>query len=280
MKKLPKSMKTAGVVSCLSFAMISTGMGQTLLDVTLTDDQYNYGSVSDGGSRELAAIFAFENEPEPATQFALDYYAGMLLAKWSIDLPTELVGASLEVTSATLTVYTEREVEWDPNNGEPHLYAVGFLGGDTMADWDEDTPYEGPGNFTPGDRNPFVRDLITDDNVQRDPNGTPWAVGVIDPSYEGTVASSPEPFSITFTLDVSNPTIQAELLDHIAGGETMWAVVSTYLASFSGGPGPQTYPRVLTKEGAANPSVGESFMAPTLQIEVVETTSVNDWLLY
>ncbi|MCC5875392.1 MAG: hypothetical protein JJU11_04135 [Candidatus Sumerlaeia bacterium] len=272
--------KRAGLVSTLALAMVAPAVAQTTLNTVLTDDQYNYGSVSDGGSRQVAAVFAFENEPEPATQFALDYYAGMLLAKWTIELPSELEGASLEVTSATITVYSEKEADWDPTQGEPHLYAVGFLHGDTIADWDEDTPYEGPGNFTPGDRNPFVRDLITNDNVQRDPSGTPWSVGLIDPSYEGTVATSPEPFSITFTLDVSDPTIQAELLDHIAGGESMWAVVSTYMASFSGAPGPQTYPRVLTKEGAAEPSVGLPFMAPSLEIEVVETTSVSDWHMY
>lgn len=275
------SSRNSRVFGALLACLVAAGaQAQVVLTTTLTDDQYNYGSVSDGGTREITPVFAFENDPESSTQFALDAHASMLLAKWSVDLPSGLNPGGIEVTSATLTVYNIREVSWDPDAGEPRLFAVGFLGGGTIADWNENTPYEGPGNFTPGDRNPFVRDLLTDENVQRDFDGTPWAVGVISPSYQGSTATSPEPFTITFSLDVSNPTIQAELIDHITGGETMWAIASTYLASFSGGPGGVVYPQLITKEGAANPSIGEPFMAPHLHLEVVETTSVHNWHLY
>lgn len=267
-------------------AMMIVGQGAiaqtTEIVGTLTGDKYSYWSVSDGGTRDRAAVFAFEQAPPPAPQFFFDYHDGNFVGQWDLDIPAPLVGENLNVVSASLVVWNLKDDQWDPASGQVRLFAAGFTGanGFTEATWTEATPYAGPTAFAPGVRDPFPRDLVTDANVANVPTAAPWAIGVVDPSYTGVPANDPDDaFSITFNLDVSNPTIQAELLSDLADGVSSWVIASTFAAAQP--PAVAFYPQIITKEGVANVAYGTAQQAPRLVLEVeIAPSSVATWDMF
>jgi hypothetical protein len=248
---------------------------------TLTDDQYNYWSVSDGGTRDRAAVFSFVQAPPPAPQFFFDYHDGVMIAKWTITLPPALIGQPLEVTSARIEVFNRKDAEWNPATGQVRLFAAGFTGnnGFNESTWTESTGYFGPTAFVPGARDPFPRDLNTNLSAANNPSGTPWALGTVNPAeYTGVPANDPdEAFRITFDLDTNNSTIQNELLADIAAGVSSWIIASSYAAAQP--PAPAVYPEIITKEGLTNPAYGTVQQAPRLILEVQVTASTTDWEL-
>ena len=248
---------------------------------TLTDDQYNYWSVSDGGTRDRAATFAFVQAPPPAPQFFFDYHDGMMITKWTIALPPALVGQPLEVTSARIEVFNRKDAQWDPAAGQVRLFAAGFTGnnGFTETTWTESTGYFGPTAFAAGARDPFPRNLTTNLTAENDPSGTPWSLGTVNPAeYTGVPANDPdEAFKITFNLDTNNSTIQNELLADITAGVSSWIIASTYAAAQP--PAVAFYPELITKEGLSNTTYGTVQQAPRLVLEVQVTSSTTDWEL-
>lgn len=268
----------AGALAAACVFTADVSAQPTEITGSLLGDRYSYWIVGDGGTRDLTPVFAFEQAPPPAPQFEFNYYDSLLIAQWEFTIPVELQGESLFVESAQLVVYNKNDVEWDPSTGEVHLFDAGFLpaGAFTESEWTENTAYVGPTSSLDADRNPFPVDLVTGTTAEDDPNATPWAVGVIDPSYTGN--NPVDAFTITFDLDINNNTIQTTLQDDLSNGLSTWVIGSTFAASQP--PAPITYPQLITKEGVGNTGYGTSQQAPALVLEVSTNTSVNNWALY
>lgn len=271
----------ATAAAAMMFAGQSITAQTTEIVGTLAGDKYSYWSVADGGTRDRAAVFAFQGAPPPAPQFFFDYHDSQFVGQWDLTIPAPLVGESLNVVSATLEVWNVKGDQWDPNAAEVRLFAAGFTGnnGFTEDTWTENTPYFGATAFNPGVRDPFPKELGTGDNAANDPAATVWALGDVDPSYTGVPASDPdEAFKITFDLDVNNIAIQTELRQDLENGVSSWVIVSSYLAAQP--PAVAFYPQIITKEGVANAAYGTAQQAPRLVLEVEITSSVPTWNMF
>lgn len=261
----------------------STASAQTTVVGDLTDDRYmnpNPPVSTSDGTRTLAPIFAFPKDEETTFQFNQHY--SMLYMKWDLELPAELEGQELALSSATVTVWQRAgRGEWDPNEYEIKLFAVEFTGesGVTAETWTEATPYFGPTSSSPTPlMDPFFRELGTGLRAEDNLEATPWALGVVDPSFDGSEVPT-EAFPITFTLDVSNPEIRDWILDDFDRGFAFWVIASTFPASQPGTGASADYPRLVTKEGVSNPDFGTLQQAPRLEVVVSPAASVGDWML-
>jgi hypothetical protein len=279
-----KTSSLSALALLASAALLASPVGAQPTEIvgTLLGDTYSYWSVSDGGTRDRAAVFAFEQAPPPAPQFFFDYHDGLLIAQWELTLPAELIGATLNVVSATVEVWNRKGAQWNPASGDVRLFAAGFTGSNSFTEqtWTETTAYVGPSAFAPGARDPYPRDRVTDASAANNPAATPWAVGTINPAdYTGVPANDPdEAFKITFALDVNNTTIQNELRDDLANGRSSWVIASTFAAAQP--PAVAYYPEIVTKEGIANTTYGTAQQAPRLVLEVETVSSVANWHLF
>lgn len=264
------------VAACALFA--ANTHAQTPIVGDLTDDRYTYWIVTDGGERELAPLFAFENEEPPAPQFFFTYFDSNLTAKWDVELPPGVGTGTYSVVSATVEVYLRPDDTWDPAQGEILLFAAGFTGdnGFTEETWTENTAYFGPTAFAPGLLDPYPVELGTGDRAEDNPDATPWAVADLD------FGSSGDAIRATFDLDIADPAIQSKLIADLEQGFSTWILVSNYLAEQPGGTRREgtPYPNVYTKEAIGSSGTPSNAEAPALTIVIDSATSVGNWHLY
>ncbi len=294
--------------SFLSCALAAPTFGQpTEITGTLRTDTWHYPFNATPGSRAIGPLFITTDPTFP--QF--DLRDGVAILQWDLEVPPALDGLELEVVSATITYYDEQGANWPLSetnslglDSEIQLFAAGFGPVHTEESWtgswaslfgpppgDETDAFQG-GYIIPGQtpvistdpRDPFPRDLLTDENVANNgTTATSWATPIIDPGY--TPGGMSDAVPVSFELDVTERLIQFELREDLASGISSWIVSSTYdLTPAGAGPGePSTNaPQLIFSEGASDTGLGTSQMAPSLVIEVQEapTTSAANWELY
>lgn len=264
-----KSSIFAAIIAGAVALAASSASAATVVGVDVGDQYLSPHSGNKAGAA-VVPVFCYPDE-----NFPFNYHYSSMPTKWTLDLPTELEGKTLKVTSATITVWNSKlNGGWDPSAHQIQLYNAGVTGanGFTRDTWTEsDAHYNQAGNV----QDPYLVELGTGLHAEDNPNATPWAVGVVDASYTGQ-ASPTEAFPITFTLDVNNVEIQAQLKTDLANGYSMFALASNFPAAQSGG----VYPGLVTKEGVTDAQNGTLQQAPVLTIEVIEAAGVGDWNLY
>jgi len=203
-----------------------------------------------------------------------NYYYSTMPVKWTLQLPPELQGKPLKVTAATITIWASKASSgWDPTK-KFQVFNSGVSGnhGFTRDNWTESNIWYTPGSAE--EQDPFLLDL-SGNHAEDNEHATPFAEGVVDPSYTGGTMT--DAVKVTFSLDVNTSTIQQRLLDDLAAGYSMFAIAGNFPTTQGGG---DPYPRVVTKEGVSDASNGTSQKAPALVIEVQDNSSVADWNVY
>jgi hypothetical protein len=243
------------------------------IDVPVSVDYWQYFNAFNPNDRQLAPMFLV-----PAA-YPADRRDAMTIFKFEPELPPGFP-ASFRVTAATVTYYDIPFAQWQPTgvttpDGAPsriELFAAGFTTY-TEETWDGTQAYVGGTNTTKADRDPYPRDLVTDATVVEEVfNQTPWAVGVPVGYTPGAMSQA---FPVVFTLDVDDPTIQAELVDDLERGMSTWLVSATY-EDVEFGSAAGTIPNLVTREGVGS---WPGSVAPTLSLTIEEvTTSVSDWM--
>lgn len=300
-----KSFSMLGLCSAL-LAVGAVAPAATVVG-TLRHDVWHYPFNTSPATRAIAPLFVTTDTP--FAQF--DTRDGVAVLVWEVAVPPALVGQPLSVVSASVVFYDEKGAEWNPVNTNSfgqtariELFAAGFGPVNTESGWagtwaspfgpqpgSETGRFQG-GYIIPGStpvistraRDPFPRDLATNSSVSNDViTATPWAVGQISPSYVPDAMT--DAFPVSFSLDVSNPTIQAELLADLTSGLSSWVVSSTWnLTPAGAGPGdpPTLAPQIILRNGVGNSIYGTSQLAPALVIEVETTnaSSAASWSMY
>jgi hypothetical protein len=265
-------MKFYGFSLCLAAAVALSASTASAALIVGTDvgDQYLSPHSSNKGGAETVPVFCY-----PDTAFPFNYHYSSMPVKFSLTIPEELQGQTIQITSASITLWNSKTAGgWDPAAYQVQLYNAGVTGdhGFTRATWTE-------ANFwydTAGvQQDPFMVELGTGSHAEDNPNATPWAVAQIDPSYAGE-ATPADAFKITFTLDLTKPEIYNRLLADLSAGYSMFVVAANYPAEQTGG----VYPKIVTKEGVSNANNGTLQKAPVLTLEVQGSSAVGEWTLY
>jgi len=289
-------------------ATLSSPIAAATVTGTIKNDCWHYPFNATPATRAIAPLF-ITNDPS-FTEF--EVRDGVAVIQWNVALPPALIGETLQVTSATIVYYDEKEADWafGSNNtfGVPEaiqVFAAGFGAVHTEASWTaswapvfapqppaESGRFQGgwiipPSTVSTRSRDPFPRDLVTDVNVQDTVVGaTSWGT-----STAGTITAPYVPgamtdaFPVTLALNVADPTVQAELVADLTSGVSSWVVTSTFdLAAGSMGPAESVTnaPQLIMSEGVGNTTYGTSQLAPSLVIEVVAVlpSSAQNWQMF
>lgn len=257
------------VISALSISIHAVASAEVITGIDISDSYLNLHAADKAGA-SVVPLVVF-----PGTSYPFNYYYSTMPVKWSLDLPASLQGKSLDITSATVSVWCSKENGgWNPSI-PIELFQAGVTGanGFTTATWTES-------NFwfsAAGDQqDPYLIELGTGAHAEDNPNATPWAVATVDAAYNSS-ATLTDAVKITFQLDLTNPIIKNQLLTDISNGFAMYVVAGKFPAN---GPGGGVYPKIVTKEGVASSGNGTSQRAPSLTMEVLEASAVSDWNLY
>lgn len=243
---------------------------------TLIGDRWNYPFNFSPGSRPTASLFNSDLEG-----YGFNKRDGEAVLQFGAALPFG-AATSFTVTAARVEVWGVANSAWDPTTATLELYAAGFddtykeLAGDytTGTVWTESSPYVGGGAGASSHRtrDPYPRDYADDSHAEDNLAATPWSKGV-HPDYVST-GNTVDPYKVTFTLDVMDPRVQAELQADLLRGVSTWVVCSTYLSS---GQGDSAYPGIYLRGSSTPPG---SAAVPMLFIEVQPNSGVGDWQMY
>lgn len=275
-----KQTKFAVAAAC-ALAVAATSHGAMVVGVDVADSQITPNHST--GSSKAIPLYAFVKPDPPPFQFNAHY--SQMPIKWTLDLPDDLEGTNYQVTSASVTVYQQAgEAFWNPADGQIKLFKTAFSGGsgETSGTWTEAEGYYGPGAATPTPlQDPYLSELGTGNHAEDNLSATPWAVGQVDSSYNGS-SNPTDAVPIRFVFDTNNPEIRQYLKDGLNTGYIMFTMASTFAASMpgSGGSTPVDYPKIVTKEGLSDASLGASRKAPTLTIDVSGPAAASNWQLY
>jgi len=264
------------------------------VQATLLNDRWYYPFNGMPGSRQNGSTFL---SLQPDFQFNLR--DGMNIYKFGLQFPEELEGKDYEIVGAKMTVWNIKDSAFELGTvnelGYPEqveLFAVGFGPDYNETDWSGTEAFIGGTPFEKLPRDPFPRDLRTDEHVEENvvpydpveaPGGyTPWAVGVPIGYTPGEMTDA---FPIVFELDTTNPTIQEKLREDVAGAMSTWYISSTYDLTFGGTPPPASIvPDLIMSEGVSNPNFGTSQEAPKLELilrEVLPPPAATDtWSIW
>jgi len=266
----------------LSLAWTSSTPGQIFdANVELSSDRWQYPFNFTPGSRQNGPLFILD-----ATDSA-DFNArdGMVIIKWEITLPPDLPGP-FEVVEATLRFWDRKQAGYVLGSLSPsgrpqqiEIYPARFDDPYSEASWQGTEPYVGGGVGSATGaafRNPYPIDLATGAHVENNIlTATPWAIGEAVGYTPGQMTDA---FPIDFHLDVSHPTIQAELSEDLLSGYSSWFISATFEINTIDA---SAIPQVLMSEAVGNTAWGTSHRAPSLSIHFREkASSVGSWHLY
>lgn len=257
------------------------------VNVTDQRERWYYGSYNPGSDpfTSRTSTSGLWSVP-PGGSFPFHYRSAASIFEFDLGLPAGIDENNYIVTEATITMWVAPEQEWDSST-EFELFALGYnpqgftdpLEDDfyTRATFDiEFSPtiaYSPPGS-SPVVRDPFMRNLADDSNADEQVTGaTPWALG--DYNTSEVSPSNTEPLLVTFTLDVSDPKIQAKIQEDIDLGQARWYVTSTAEVSGMGA----AFPAIYHSSTTTIPSPAEP---PVLSISAANDapTSVSNWQLF
>lgn len=196
------------------------------------------------------------NEVVPAGLAECSYRINSAVVKiaTSTDLAFPYDG-SYDAWTTYPTTANSGNVDLDPPGRPIELYGVGFRGGYSVATYYEGTPSNPGPPFGPGivsdSRYAYATDALSggsrdvSNNVRDQFDPTVFAVGQA-PVAQGAMV--PANTDLTFTLDVSNATVQRYLRRSLADGRLRFMITSLQPASSSGGAGAGQYATFYTKE--------------------------------
>lgn len=251
-------------------------------------DKWLYANVSGeiSGQADAAPVFGYLGTDDD------DRLGSMLVAfNTSANIPTGRGILSYQVTSVRLTlavlssdtftydgthdvVQTYQAGGTDTDAGRPlEVFGVGLrspytelhapVGGSTSSQYHENSPFgnaQGQGYAYPLASNLSGQLFDATDNVSDGLEALPFAVGQAALSPGDSVPAD-TPF--TFTIDLTSPAVLAYVRTGLNAG--MLGFIASSLLTAQGQGGPQTYPRLYTREGA----VFAPEFAPKLEVEYV-----------
>lgn len=247
-------------------------------------DRWMYPFNSSPGTEATVSVFAALN------QTGFDDRDAQFLLGWttSAEIQTGRGARGYRVISATVRAFVSAGDRWaydntsdsvrtaylttdpeflpDSDAGAPvELWAVGYRGGFSLSTFNENSGYANVAPFPPqeGVRNCYsasvdVTGVATDVSRQVEFrfDASPFAVGQIAGLSPGALA--PEGSEVSFSLNTSNPAMQAYVARSLSLGRLQFMISS--LSPASGGPGggsgTPTYPAFYTKDNAISSVLG------------------------